>query len=141
MLSRAAPPAEVDSYNCQPSVPSLAPTGVQTTTPLGITETPDGDFNGDGFSDVLFQNTNNGQSAIWEMDGSALVGGGTVSLNPGPTWVPIGTGDFNSDGYSDILWQSASGQAAIWNMNGSTLIGGGTIGLNAGPSWKTIGLT
>ena len=53
-----------------------------------------GDFNDDGHSDILWQNTN-GQAAIWEMDGTNVIGGGTVSANPGPSWKAIGTGDFN----------------------------------------------
>ena len=28
----------------------------KTTTQLGVTEAPDGDFNGDSFSDILWQN-------------------------------------------------------------------------------------
>jgi FG-GAP-like repeat len=96
-------------------------------------------FNAGGSSsEILWQNTN-GQAAIWDMSGTNVVGGGTVSPNPGPTWVEIGTGDFNDDGQSDILWQNTNGQAAIWEMNGSTLIGGGAVSPNPGASWKVIG--
>ena len=83
-----------------------------------------GDFNGDGHSDILWQNAN-GQVAIWEMNGTNVIGGGTVSANPGPSWKAIGTGDFNGDGHSDILLQNTNGQAAIWEMNGTNVIGGG----------------
>jgi hypothetical protein len=44
-----------------------------------------GDFNGDGHSDILFQNTS-GQASIWEMNGNSLMGGGAVSPNPGASW-------------------------------------------------------
>jgi hypothetical protein len=44
-----------------------------------------GDFNGDGFSDILFQNAS-GQASIWDMNGNTLTGGGPVSPNPGPSW-------------------------------------------------------
>ena len=67
-----------------------------------------GDFNDDGYSDILWQNTSTGQASIWEMNGNSMIGGGTVSPNPGPTWKAIGTGDFNDDGHSDILWQNTS---------------------------------
>src|SRR5580698_1887951 len=70
-----------------------------------------GDFNHDGHSDMLFQNTSSGQVSIWEMNGNKLIGGGPVSPNPGPAWQAIGTGDFNGDGFSDILFQNKnSGQ-------------------------------
>ena len=72
-----------------------------------------GDFNADGLSDILFQNTN-GQAEVWDMSGTNVIGGGAVNLNPGPSWQAKGTGDFNGDGYSDILWQNANGQTAVW---------------------------
>jgi hypothetical protein len=44
-----------------------------------------GDFNGDGFSDILFQNAS-GPSSVWEMNGNTLMGGGAVRPNPGARW-------------------------------------------------------
>jgi hypothetical protein len=89
-------------------------------------------------SDILWQNTD-GQASIWEMNGSALIGGGPAGPNPGPSWTEIGAGDFNHDGHSDILWQNANGQASIWEMNGNSLIGGGPVSPNPGPGWKAVG--
>ena len=86
-----------------------------------------GDFNGDGKSDILFQNTSTGQVSIWEMDGNTRTGGGPVS-NLGPSWKAVGTGDFNGDGDSDILFQNTStGQVSVWEMDGNTRIGGGPV--------------
>ena len=63
------------------------------------------DFNGDGKSDILWQN-DNGQVAIWELNGTTVIGGGVVG-NPGPSWEVIATGDFcDGDGRADILWQN-----------------------------------
>ena len=77
-----------------------------------------GDFNHDGFSDILFQNTNTGQVSVWEMDGTSLIGGGAVSANPGTNWHAVGTGA----GGTDILLQNTvTGQATIWDMNGNTI--------------------
>jgi hypothetical protein len=97
-----------------------------------------GDFNSDGFSDILWQNTN-GQAAIWEMNGTNVISQADVGSNPGPNWKAVGTGDFNDDGHSDILWQNANGQAAIWEMNGTNVISQADVGSNPGPSWKAIG--
>jgi uncharacterized repeat protein (TIGR03803 family) len=95
------------------------------------------DFNADGHSDILWQNTS-GQAAMWEMNGTSVIGGDLVGPNPGPSWQVKGSGDFNADGYADILWQDASGQAAIWEMNGTSVIGGALVGANPGPSWHAI---
>jgi hypothetical protein len=54
------------------------------------------DFNGDGKSDILWQN-DNGQVAIWELNGTTLIGAAIIG-NPGPSWDAIATGDFNGDG-------------------------------------------
>ena len=49
-----------------------------------------GDFNGDGKSDILWQNTSTGQVSIWEMDGNIHNGGGPVR-NLAPSWQAVGT--------------------------------------------------
>ena len=79
-----------------------------------------GDFNGDGKSDILWQN-DDGTPAIWLMNGSTVLSNSAAGpFNPGPTWHIKGTGDFNGDGKSDILWQGQDGTAAVWLMDGTT---------------------
>ncbi|HVZ27179.1 MAG TPA: autotransporter-associated beta strand repeat-containing protein, partial [Rhizomicrobium sp.] len=97
------------------------------------------DFNGDGESDLVWQNLN-GQPAVWMLDGSstlvtAVVGG----PSPGTAWHVIGSGDFNGDGKADILWQNDNGQAAIWLMNGTTPTLTTLVGDNPGTAWHVKG--
>ena len=102
-------------------------------------EIASGDFNGDGHADILWQNAN-GQTAIWDMNGPNLIGGGSVSLNAGPGWKAVGTGDFNGDGLADILFQNTTnGQVSVWEMNGNALIGGGPVSPAPGLAWQAIG--
>ena len=61
---------------------------------------PPADFNGDGMSDILFQNTN-GMPVIWEMAGLSLMAQQGYS-GVDPSNQAIGTGDFNGDGMADI---------------------------------------
>ena len=96
------------------------------------------DFDGDGHSDILWQNTN-GQASIWELNGTNVISKANVGANPGPSWKVIGTGDFNDDGHSDILWQNTNGQVAVWELNGTNVISEANVGANPGPSWKVIG--
>jgi hypothetical protein len=97
-----------------------------------------GDFNGDGNSDILWQN-DNGQAAIWLMDGTNLIGGAEVGPNQGADWHVIGAGQFNNgDTKSDILWQHDSGQASVWLMDGTTLLSGVAVGPNPGADWHLI---
>jgi len=98
-------------------------------------ESPPSDFTGNGFSDLLWQN-NNGTPAIWEMNGTSVIGNAALS-NPGSAWHLIGTGAFNRGGKSDLLWQNNDGTPAIWEMNGTNVIVGGTL-FDPGSAWHLI---
>jgi serralysin len=73
-----------------------------------------GDFNGDGKSDILWQN-NNGALGVWQLNGNSVIatqGLGTVSAD----WHLAETGDFNGDGNSDLLWRNDNGATSIWDL-------------------------
>jgi hypothetical protein len=79
------------------------------------------DFSGDCLSDIVWRNTS-GQLAMWFMNGTTLIGGGspgTVTTD----WIVAGTGDFNGDGFGDIVWRNTTtGQVSVWLMNGATVL-------------------
>ncbi|MBF0608294.1 MAG: S8 family serine peptidase [Candidatus Magnetobacterium sp. LHC-1] len=83
------------------------------------------DFNADGKSDILLQNTTNGAVYIWLMNGTNIAGGGFVVEGMSAEWEIKGIGDFNGDGKGDILLQNVSnGDVAIWTMNGTGISSG-----------------
>jgi hypothetical protein len=87
-----------------------------------------GDFNGDGKTDILWQNSSTGQVEIWLMNGTALSSTGNLG-NVFPPWSIAGVGDFNGDGKADILWRNSStGQVEIWLMNGTAALSHGIPG-------------
>jgi hypothetical protein len=78
------------------------------------------DFNGDGRTDLLWHNVNNGQLSVWLMNGTqfvsstAFAGQSSASLD----WRPVSVADFNTDGKSDILWHNKkTGAITVWLMN------------------------
>jgi hypothetical protein len=85
-------------------------------------------------SDILWQN-DNGQVAIWLMNGTALSTSAFAGPNPGTSWHVKGAGDFDGDGKSDILWQNDDGQAAVWLMNGTSVGSNALAGGNPGAGW------
>ncbi|HUD87919.1 MAG TPA: FG-GAP-like repeat-containing protein [Xanthobacteraceae bacterium] len=94
-----------------------------------------GDFNGDGMADILWQNTSNGNLAIYLMNGTTVASSATFA-NLGAYSV-VGIGDFNGDGKSDILLRDGSGDIAIWEMNGTAILNPNTSGVgNLSTVWS-----
>jgi hypothetical protein len=132
-----ANPAQVPS-KLDP-IPTIWGTGLSVAVIIGRSQTNAAhDFNGDGYSDILWYNTSTGQVLNWMINGTSVIGGGSPGSAQSP-WAIVGQRDFNKDGYADILWRNGStGQALIWYLNGSTLIGGGSPGTAANP-WTVTG--
>ncbi|HUD87670.1 MAG TPA: VCBS repeat-containing protein, partial [Xanthobacteraceae bacterium] len=91
-----------------------------------------------GMADILWRNNNNGNVAIWLMNGTTPTNSSTTSVGNMPlTWSVAGTGDFNGDGKSDILWVDTSGDIAIWEMNGTTILNPSNTGVgNLSTVWS-----
>ena len=82
------------------------------------------DFNLDGYDDILWHNTANGNNAIWMINGTTLDSIVNLPVIPNLNYHPVAVGDFNEDGYADIVWRNvADGRTAVWVMNGTTLAG------------------
>jgi FG-GAP-like repeat/RTX calcium-binding nonapeptide repeat (4 copies) len=95
------------------------------------------DFNGNGHSDILFQNAD-GTPMVWSMDGLNATSMAVAGFNPGAAWHVIGSGDFDGGGKSDLLWQNQDGTPAAWLMNGSNILSGANVGFNPGADWHEI---
>ena len=95
---------------------------------------PKNDFNGDGDSDLLLQNTD-GLSAIWLMNGMNIASAATITTPAG--WKVEATGDFNQDNKADVVLQKSDGLPQIWLMNGTSVTSTVTLP-NPGASWHVI---
>jgi hypothetical protein len=81
-----------------------------------------GDFDGDGKADVLWRNMATGQSYIYPMNGTAILGTEGYLRTVPLAWRIAGVGDFDGDGKADILWRnSASGENYLYPMDGTTI--------------------
>ena len=106
-----------------------------------------GDFNGDGVSDIVFQNIKNGSVYLWNIDGSQPLTGwnavkerGFVGGTPGAEWQLKVVGDFNNDGKDDLLFQnSLDGSCYIWELDGvNKLVDDGFVGGSPGAVWSAV---
>lgn len=107
-----------------------------------------GDFDGDGVSDLVFQNARSGDVYVWDVDGSKPLDGwnsvkdaGYVGRSPGLDWQVKVVGDFNNDGKDDLLFQNAKdGSLYIWELDGvNKLVGEGYVGSVPGTAWEVKG--
>ncbi len=106
------------------------PLSLTTTAASGWTAVGTGDFNGDGFSDVLWWSKSTGKVAVWYLAGSPYnVASGVVldwTATASSGWKVVGTGDFNDDGIADILWHNAAtGELSTWLLDGAGHVNSG----------------
>ena len=97
-----------------------------------------GDFNGDGYIDILWRETNSGALSVWFTNGAQVTSAasiGTLSSN----WIVAQIGDYNGDGDSDILLRDSVGDLALWLMNGATVSSSLAIS-NVGLTWQVQNL-
>jgi hypothetical protein len=92
---------------------------VTVTAPLPAVRVK-GDLNGDGKSDILFED-NGGFVAAWLMNGTTLQSAAflTPSNVGDAAWRISASGDFNRDGKEDVLYQHTDGTLAVWFMDGN----------------------
>jgi Immunoglobulin domain len=103
-------------------VASNSVSSVTSSPAMLVVTTPLNDFNGDGQTDIVWENITTGEHGIWLMNAFNVVN--WAGLPSVPTdWHIVGTGDFNGDGQTDIVWEnSATGERGIWLMSGSNVV-------------------
>jgi FG-GAP-like repeat len=99
------------------------------------------DFNGDGFSDILWQDPVSGLAQVWLLSGAqGTTISGAANLTASNTWRIVGVGDFNRDGHPDVVWQDpVSGAAQVWFLGGAqgNLVIGAAV-LSNGNAWRIM---
>ena len=120
---------------------TLAVAGQTVRLSLRAAAPTDGDINGDGAADLLWQHAD-GRMSAWFMNGTTLKAG--VQFGPAPLvdtrWRIAASGDFDGDGGRDVIFQhDTSGSIAAWLMSGTTLLAGVDIAQVPETAWKIRG--
>jgi hypothetical protein len=116
---------------------SIHQINIGNPTVSGFSVAGTGDFNNDGISDILLENSGGGL-IDWLMSNGHYVTWNPVGNLAGSGYSVIGTGDFNGDGSSDILLQNASGNLIDWMMHDGIFVGWNEIGNPVG--WTVAGV-
>jgi hypothetical protein len=118
--------------------------GVQLAlqVPPSVNGNADGDFNGDGRSDVLLQSST-GAVTVWrgQANGSLIEATGLGANALDASWIVAGLGDFNGDGRDDILWRHTSGTIGEWLGQTGQFTNNSGVAANAvDNSWAVAGI-
>ncbi len=115
---------------------NTAGAGASLTVSTVATLAKKSDFNGDGRSDILFEN---GASRWFEYMNGVAIQSGVAAPPIAAGWVFAGTGDFDGDGHADILWKNGAAPNQTWVqlLNGNMVVGGGpvTVALGYAPTF------
>jgi hypothetical protein len=119
--------------------------GVPTDSNARTRESSRADFDGDGHTDLFWQDSVNGYMAFWRLQGGTSTWDArALSLSAGDAnWQVVGTGDFNGDGRPDLVWHHrTSGMIYLWYMNGTTRIGHAPFSVTgiSDTRWKIAGV-
>ena len=95
------------------------------------------DFNGDGTSDILLQNSGTGAVADWIVQNGTVTAGNSLGTPAGYT--VVGTGDFTGGATSDILLENTSnGALADWVLTNGVVTGVNAVG-TVPTGWSVAG--
>jgi hypothetical protein len=81
------------------------------------------DFNGDGTSDLVWENSRTGQHDIWLLQNCAHIG--TITLpKTGLAWHLVGVGSIEGSGHADLVWENIrDGEHSVWLLRNGLLAG------------------
>ena len=99
-----------------------------------------GDFNLDGYEDIVWRNTVNGADTVWYMNGTTYSSTALLLQESDPTFEIAGVSDFNRDGKPDILWRNQiNGTNSIRLMDGILPVSSVSLPVLTDRSWKVGG--
>jgi hypothetical protein len=101
-----------------------------------------GDFNRDGWPDILWRYYGSGgKNVVWYMKGASRTGSASLLAVTDLNWQIVGTGDFDHDGWPDILWRynGSGGKNVVWYMKGASRTSTVSLPAVADLSWQIVG--
>jgi hypothetical protein len=109
--------------------------------PLSWAIAGNGDYDGDGHSDLLTRDDATTAVSMQLLVSGALVGGGQLAPALSPDWELAASGDIDGDGRDDILLRNArSKRLEIWFMHGPEILKRAELKDPCSSNWQVAGL-
>lgn len=133
----------------KPSSTSVTISGGHLTSSAGTYKSSASDVNGDGYSDVIWQNSATGDGTVWLMSDGVVTSTHTITSPTGGQYDLVSaSSDFNGDGKADMLWREKStGSLYMRLMNGDRVWDEGYVTNNSngktpapGDEWRIAGI-
>jgi hypothetical protein len=116
--------------------PASGPVNTVSTATSSIVGS--GDYNGDGFDDILWHNSATGKIWVYLMQGRTITIWDVVNTIS-TDWVIAGSGDYNGDSTSDVLlYNTATGQLWIYFMSGTSFFDSAPVGTISDLNWGVV---
>jgi len=103
---------------------AAVPIGGAPTLTTNWKPSASGDFNKDGWPDLLWRNYTSQKLVVWTMSGTTKLG----NITPTPdqavnvNWEVVAALDYNKDGNRDLLWYNySSGKIVLWFMDANVV--------------------
>lgn len=136
---------QTQSSSSIPSVPQAVPTPPAANQIAGFNDritSSDviGDFNRDGWADILWRNAETGENNLWIMNGLTPIGNVDLPYVTDTNWHIVGVADYTRDGWVDILWRNyATGENTVWQMSGTAATGSISLPAITNVNWVISG--
>jgi hypothetical protein len=92
--------------------------------PAGHWIVGNGDYDGDGFADVLLREESTGNLHLWLIRDGAVAAEVAMAESPAVDWEVAGSADYDGDGRDDILLRNRGvGRLEIWRLDGTEIVG------------------
>ncbi len=98
-----------------------------------------GDFNHDGFTDLVWRDRYGGANFVWLMRGAEMMSSVEIKAQPDMGFRLAGTGVFNLLGRTDLVWRHANGHNEVWLMNGTEYLSSVPLPTEFNASWRIAG--